>query len=159
MQADDTSARERKVTIADIEEKLLKAREWYELGEVTQNDRPKNSLISPEMETGGEIEVIRSKSTLKTEDLSQELEVLLRNRIKEKKYDNRRKTVLKENVLAGKEEIDIPRAPRAPEPPRAPLHDAYEGRTTANDKFMDKTILLQLFNEIEKDLINLGCGY
>ncbi|KAI5188472.1 hypothetical protein NECID01_0103 [Nematocida sp. AWRm77] len=167
----------RKDTIQRIEEELVRPKPWYEKGEVTVKDRPKNSLLfqpehrdkkkKPAQENDFEdscesdefkekIEFIRSKTTLKiSADMERVLETLVCKKIKDKAYDNPRKENLTEKKPKHTEPEEVD-----PAQDRAPLHDAYEGRRTENDKFMDKAQLVSLLGEIDRDLAEIAdCMY
>lgn len=169
----------RENTIQKIEEELLQAKPWYEKGEVTVKERPKNSLlIQPARKTktkpaadyfdeeGGsdefteKIEFIRSKTTLKIcTEMERMLEQVVQGKIKEKAYDNPRRQTISERKDKAKAVEAAAAAPETAEE-RAPLHDVYEGRRTENDKFMEKSQLVALLSEIDRDLAEISdCTY
>ena len=170
----------RQEQIKDIENKLVSEKAWYEKGEVTAKDRPMNSLLhAPKKklskrqkkikkktesteecfddecesaEFADKIEFIRNKTTLYIcSKLEKTIEQIVKQKIKDKTYDNPRKKM----IVDGRKKIEEIAAQKTEETERAPLHDIYEGRRTENDKYMDKIELVKLYNEIDKDIANI----
>ncbi|KAI5179592.1 hypothetical protein NEOKW01_0055 [Nematocida sp. AWRm80] len=167
---------DRKNTIETIENQLVSEKTWFEKGEVTISDRPKNSLLfkqekrktakkeeeeeSDDSEDLAEnLEFKRSKTVLKIDAQQQkEIEKIIKQKIKDKSYDNPRKpkpVSQKDKLSEMYESMPTVKETQAPED-RPALHDIYEGRRTENDKFMDKNKMIALFNEIDHDLANLS---
>ncbi|EIJ88235.1 hypothetical protein NEPAR06_0358 [Nematocida parisii] len=143
---------DRQKQIEKIENELVSKKPWYEKGEVSVKERPKNSLLFDEDCDSDEfvrnIEFIRNKTTLKIENTVDVLiERIVKDRIKRKEYDNPRKTVQKkkETVIevADKEEKTV-------------VHDILDGRRSENDKFMEPSEMIRLFNEIDSALVEIS---
>jgi len=174
----------RREEIERIEDGLVGERHWYEKGEVTIKERPKDSMLFGkkektkkekakqkgtqkkkqndiesylEEEYGSEefaekIDFIRNKSTMKiTEKTERMLERVVLGKMKDKTYDNPRKKQIVDSRQKVAEALS--KAPETEE--KKPLHDVYEGRKTENDKFMEKSLMIELFNEIDRDLAEI----
>lgn len=143
---------DRRRQIENIENQLVGEKPWFEKGEVSVKERPKNSLLLNEDCDSDEfirnIEFIRNKTTLKIENtVDVIIEKILKERIKRKEYDNPRKSVQKTKELVVEE---------APQEERKAVHEILEGRRTENDKFMDLNEMIKLFNEIDSALVEIS---
>jgi U3 small nucleolar ribonucleoprotein component len=159
---------QRERAIEEIEERLVSGSKWYEKGEVTAEGRPKNSLLTAreaegprkkltrkrdeESEEEESLEFVRNKMVFEwTEEHVREMEKKIRERVKEKRYDNL-KTVKRKKVPA-KEKSE---KGEAKSEERKALHDGFEGKISRNDGFMEKSEIIRLFNEIDAELCALS---
>ncbi|KAI5159510.1 hypothetical protein NEAUS03_0357 [Nematocida ausubeli] len=143
---------DRQRQIERIESELVSQKPWYEKGEVSVKERPKNSLLFDEDCDSDEfvrnIEFIRNKTTLKIENTIDVLiERIVKDRIKRKTYDNPRKAQPKKKDLT----IVVPDKDE-----KVVLHDILDGRRSENDKFMDPNEMIKLFNEIDSALVEIS---
>lgn len=143
---------DRQRKIDDIEKELITSKPWFEKGEVSVKERPKNSLLFDDDCDSDEfvrnIEFIRNKTTLKIENtLDIVIERIVKEKLKNKQYDNRRKSAQKKDnpVISVEESKEEKKA----------IHDILEGRRSENDKFMDPNEIVKLFNEIDSALAEL----
>lgn len=142
---------DRQREIETIEDELVKNKPWFEKGEVSVRERPKNSLLFDEDCDSDEfvrnIEFIRNKTTVKIENtVDIAIERIVKEKLKNKQYDNPRKT-------AKKEEVPISEEVKKEE--KTAVHDILEGRKSENDKFMEPSEIVRLFNEIDKSIAEL----
>lgn len=143
---------DRQRKIDDIEKELITSKPWFEKGEVSVKERPKNSLLFDDDCDSDEfvrnIEFIRNKTTLKIENtLDIVIERIVKEKLKNKQYDNRRKSAQKKDnpVISVEESKEEKKA----------IHDILEGRRSENDKFMDPNEIVKLFNEIDSALAEI----
>lgn len=155
--------------IEQIENALVSERVWYERGEVTAKQRPKNSVAGgiaaatdsdivgdDESVSEAQLEFIRSKSALQiTDKVSSLIERVVRDKIKQKQYSNpRRNTGKALNTADTAETLKETESPSTTTRPA--LHELYAERRTQNDSFMERPQMTALFNEINKDLASIA---
>ncbi|KAI5191508.1 hypothetical protein NEMIN01_1534 [Nematocida minor] len=138
--------------IENIENELVKNKSWFEKGEVSVKERPKNSLLFDDDcdsdEFARNIEFIRNKTTLKIENtVDVVIERIVKEKIKNKQYDNPRKTQNKTEDKIATEEMK--------KEEKTVVHDILEGRRSENDKFMEPSEIIRLFNEIDAALVEI----
>ncbi|KAH9386099.1 uncharacterized protein NEMAJ01_0995 [Nematocida major] len=141
----------RQTEIKRIENELVGEKPWFEKGEVSVKERPKNSLLQEEDCDSDEfvknIEFIRSRATLKIEDtVDVMIERVVKDLIKKKEYSNPRK------VTAKTEKEAMPVSEQGLKEESKAVHDILDGRRTENDKFMNPNEMIKLFNEIDSEL-------